>query len=302
MRAAIILGPGCSPKNLKPFQSDASVLWGMGLPGAADEAEVILLFGGDGTLHRHLGALVKLGLPVLIVPAGSGNDFARALGVRRVNDSLVAWRRFCAGRDNARLIDLGVITPLSSKPNAGESGAALAPQLGERQFFASVTGIGLDSEVARRAQSMPRWLRGHGGYALALAPAIFRFAPLPLKIYQLDDAGDWTIRSNRPTLLAAFANTPTYGGGMKIGPHAQPDDGQLDVCVIGAIDPFKLACMFPTVYFGCHLRMKEVDYFQAARLRLETESPLDIYADGEYVCRTPAEVGVQRRALKVLTP
>ena len=274
----------------------------MGLPGAADEAEVILLFGGDGTLHRHLGALVKLGLPVLIVPAGSGNDFARALGVRRVNDSLVAWRRFCAGRDNARLIDLGVITPLSSKPNAGESGAALAPQLGERQFFASVTGIGLDSEVARRAQSMPRWLRGHGGYALALAPAIFRFAPLPLKIYQLDDAGDWTIRSNRPTLLAAFANTPTYGGGMKIAPQAQPDDGQLDVCVIGAIDPFKLACMFPTVYFGCHLRMKEVDYFQAARLRLETESPLDIYADGEYVCRTPAEVGVQRRALKVLTP
>jgi diacylglycerol kinase (ATP) len=271
----------------------------MGLPGAADEAEVILLFGGDGTLHRHLGALVKLGLPVLIVPAGSGNDFARALGVRRVNDSLVAWRRFCAGRDNARLIDLGVITPLSSKPNAGESGAALAPQLGERQFFASVTGIGLDSEVARRAQSMPRWLRGHGGYALALAPAIFRFAPLPLKIYQLDDAGDWTIRSNRPTLLAAFANTPTYGGGMKIAPQAQPDDGQLDVCVNGAIDPFKLACMFPTVYFGCHLRMKEVDYFQAARLRLETESPLDIYADGEYVCRTPAEVGVQRRALKV---
>ena len=274
----------------------------MGLPGAADEAEVILLFGGDGTLHRHLGPLVELGLPVLIVPAGSGNDFARALGVRRVNDSLVAWRRFCAGRDNARLIDLGVITPLSSKPNAGESGAALAPQLGERQFFASVTGIGLDSEVARRAQSMPRWLRGHGGYALALAPAIFRFAPLPLKIYQLDDAGDWTIRSNRPTLLAAFANTPTYGGGMKIAPQAQPDDGQLDVCVIGAIDPFKLACMFPTVYFGCHLRMKEVDYFQAARLRLETESPLDIYADGEYVCRTPAEVGVQRRALKVLTP
>ena len=89
---------------------------------------------------------------------------------------------------------------------------------------------------------------------------------------------------------------------MKIAPHAEMDDGRLDVCVIGAVDPFKLACMFPTVYFGRHLRIREVDYFQAARLRVETETPLEIYADGEYVCRTPAEVSIQRGALKVLTP
>ena len=70
------------------------------------------------------------------------------------------------------------------------------------------------------------------------------------------------MRSNQPTILAAFANTSTYGGGMKIAPHAQMDDGHLDVCVIGGMDPFKLACMFPTVYFGRHLRIREVDYFQ----------------------------------------
>jgi diacylglycerol kinase family enzyme len=89
---------------------------------------------------------------------------------------------------------------------------------------------------------------------------------------------------------------------MKIAPHAQMDDGQLDVCVIGGVDPFKLAGMFPTVYFGRHLRIREVSYFQAERLRAETGSPLDVFADGEYVCRTPVEVGVLRRALKVLTP
>ncbi len=88
---------------------------------------------------------------------------------------------------------------------------------------------------------------------------------------------------------------------MKIAPHARMDDGQLDVCVIGGIDPFKLACMFPTVYFGRHFRVREVDYFQAPRLRVETETPLDLYADGEYVCQTPVEIGVQRAALKVLT-
>ena len=109
------------------------------------------------------------------------------------------------------------------------------------------------------------------------------------------------MRSNQPTILAAFANTSTYGGGMKIAPHAQMDDGHLDVCVIGRIDPFKLACMFPTGYFGRHLRIREVDYFQATRLRVETEAPLEIYADGEYVCRTPAAIGVHGGALRMLT-
>src|ERR1700683_209183 len=124
---------------------------------------------------------------------------------------------------------------------------------------------------------LPRWLRGHGGYALSLAPTIFRFAALPMKISTSDEAGGWTTRSDQPTLLAAFANTPTYGGGMKIAPHAQMDDGQLDVCVIGGVDPFKLAWLFPTVYFGRHLNIREVEYFKAEQLRVETESPLDVY-------------------------
>src|SRR5271165_2787486 len=112
MRAAVILGLGCSARDLKPFQADSAVEWRMGMPAASDQVDAILLFGGDGTIHRHLGQLVRLGLPVLVVPAGSGNDFARALGLRRVRDSLSAWRKFCAGAANMRTIDLGVITPL----------------------------------------------------------------------------------------------------------------------------------------------------------------------------------------------
>jgi diacylglycerol kinase (ATP) len=292
MRATAILGLGCSARNLAPFQTDLTIEWRIGMPATSDHADVVLLFGGDGTMHRHLGQLVRLGVPVLVVPAGSGNDFARAVGLRRVRDSLLAWRRFCAGRDNVRTIDLGVILPLG-----GDAGGAPA-----RHYFGSVAGVGLDGEVARRANGLPRWLRGHGGYALTLVPALFRFAAFPMKIFAADEAGGWTICSDQPTILAAFANTSTYGGGMKIAPCARMDDGQLDVCVIGGIDPFKLACLFPTVYFGRHLGIREVEYFHAARLRLETEAPLDVYADGEYVCRTPVEVGVQGSALKVLTP
>src|SRR4030081_3792296 len=83
MRAAVIFGLGCSQKQLKPFRTDASIDWCIGMPLASSEAEVILIFGGDGTIHRHLSQLVVLGLPVLFVPAGSGNDFARALGLPR---------------------------------------------------------------------------------------------------------------------------------------------------------------------------------------------------------------------------
>src|ERR1035441_5650312 len=109
MRAAAILGLGCSAKDLKPFQTDEKIDWRIGMPAASDQADAVLLFGGDGTIHRHLSQLVKLGLPVLVVPAGSGNDFARALGLRRVRDSLAAWRCFCAGKGNVRAIDLGLI-------------------------------------------------------------------------------------------------------------------------------------------------------------------------------------------------
>jgi len=299
MRAAAILGLGCSAKNLEPFRTDEKIEWRIGMPAAGDQADVAVVFGGDGTLHRHLSQLVKLGLPVLVVPAGSGNDFARALGLRRGRDSVAAWRRFCGGEDNVRAIDLGVI---SGMEDAGESPAPRESVAGTRHYFGSVAGVGLDGEVARRANALPRWLRGHGGYALTLGPTLFRFAPFPMKIFTVDAAGGWAIRSDQHTLLAAFANTSTYGGGMKIAPCAQMDDGQLDVCVIGGIDPFKLACLFPTVYFGRHLSVRGVECFQAERVRVETETPLGVYADGEFVCRTPVEVGVERGALKVLTP
>lgn len=292
MRAAAILGLGCSPKTLRPFQSDKTVQWQLGLP-APGEADAILLFGGDGTIHRHLAQLVRLALPVLVVPAGSGNDFARALGLQRVRDSLAAWQKFCAGAKNFRPIDLGVITPRGDR-----EAPAAAPRL-----FCCVAGVGLDAEVARRANALPRWLRAHGGYALSLAPTIFTFAPLPVKISTPAeiDAGSWLPRSDQPTILAAFANTPTYGGGMKIAPRAKIDDALLDVCIVGGVDPFKLFCMFPSVYGGHHLHLREVEYFSAARARIETEHPLDVYADGEYVCPTPVEIGIQPGALSVIT-
>jgi diacylglycerol kinase family enzyme len=121
-----------------------------------------------------------------------------------------------------------------------------------------------------------------------------------MKITAEDHSGAWTVRSVRRTLLAAFANTSSFGDGMKIAPMAQMDDGLLDVCVVGDVGPLRLLWLFPSVYSGAHLKLPEVQYFQAGRVRVESERALDVYADGEYVCGTPVEFGLQREALKVI--
>jgi diacylglycerol kinase (ATP) len=291
MRAAAVFGLGCSERDLKPFRQIAPADWIIGMPATSADADAILIFGGDGTIHRHLAQLVKLKLPVLVIPAGSGNDFARALQLRRVRDSLTAWKNFFSGANNIRAIDLGVIFCLGEGSERSE------------HHFCSVGGVGLDAETARRANLLPRWLRGRGGYALSLPGALLAFDAKKMRISQPSDRpAELEIRSEQTTFLAAFANTSTYGGGMKIAPRAAMDDRKLDVCVIRDINKLKLFCLFPSVYFGRHLRVPQVDYFQTERVRIETEPPQDVYADGEYVCRTPVEVRVQPAALRVIVP
>lgn len=294
MRAAAIFGPGASSKDLKPFQQNPKVTWLLDLPTNSSQADAILIFGGDGTIHRHLAQLVTLRLPVLIVPCGSGNDFARALNLHSVRDSLAAWGKFCYAGKNVWTIDLGVITPPIA---GGDAGEAPAPHV---HYFCCVGGVGLDAEISRRANRLPRWLRARGGYALTLLPALWKFAPLAMTI-SLPGIGSPPTLSNK-SMMVTFANAPSYGGGMKIAPRARLDDGQLDICVIGHMNKLKLFCLFPTVYFGRHLSIPQVEYFQANRLKLETDEPQYVYADGEYVCRTPIEVSVARGALRVIVP
>lgn len=286
MRAAAIFGLGTSPANLNPFRDGSATEWVEGVPATSSGADAILIFGGDGTIHRHLPALVRLQLPVLVVPAGSGNDFARALKLRSARDSLRAWRAFESGKAEARNIDLGVITPAATPEHT--------------HYFCCVAGCGLDSAAARLANRMPRWLRGHGGYALGLLPTVFRFRDFSMRLTQSN--GEVREEVEKRTLVAAFANTQFYGDGMRIAPEADMADGKLDVIRISTLNRFKLFCLFPTVYFGRHGLISEVEFSRAERVRVETETPLEIYADGEFVCRTPVEIAVAARALRVIAP
>jgi diacylglycerol kinase (ATP) len=293
MRAAAILGLGSLPRDLRPFQI-ANTEWTIGLPADSTGLDALLIFGGDGTVHRHLGALVKLQLPVLVVPAGSGNDFARALGLQRVHDSLTAWAKYASGASNVRTVDLGTIQSLG----------ATSPSTHTLTYFSCAAGVGIDGEISRRANALPRWLRAHGGYALSLPGAVLSFRPFILKLSttQSQDAADLVARGEQSVLAAVFANTPVYGGGMRIAPRARMDDGQLDICLIRDIAKLKLLSVFPSVYFGRHLGIREVEYFPTVCAKVETDRPLDVYADGERVGQTPVEIGVAPAALRVIVP
>jgi diacylglycerol kinase (ATP) len=290
MRAAAILGPGNMAKPLSIFQRAANVQW----TSLIEQADAVVIFGGDGTIHRHLATLVELDVPLMVVPRGSGNDFARALRLRSVRDAAAAWRAFSEGEGNVQAIDLGLITEIVAAKVTSDD--ALAPP--QQHYFCCIAGVGLDSQITRRANELPKWIRAHGGYGLCAPREFLRFKAFPMRI-----STDGHIHGTfQPTTLAAVANAPSYGGGMKIAPRAKLDDGKLDLCVVSAMNSFSLFCLFPTVYFGRHLSSEKVEYAQTETVRIEGESPFNVYADGEYVCKTPVEFNVARNALKVIVP
>lgn len=293
MNAAVILGPGKVSKPLAAFQRAAHAQW----TSLIEQADAVVILGGDGTIHRNLPILVDLGVPLMVVPCGSGNDFARSLGLRDPHDSLLAWQKFASGGGNVRTIDLGVIKPVSKTGNTlSENGVASIDN--QLNYFCCSGSVGLDVEIVRRANQLPSWVRARGGYGLSAPGQFFRFQPFPMKICPNGNSAE----PFRPTLLVAVANAPSYGGGIKIAPQAKLDDGKLDLCVVRAMDKFKLFCLFPTAYFGRHLISKNVEYGQTERVSIETETPVDVYADGEYVCKTPVEFNVAHEALQVIVP
>src|SRR5258708_1225946 len=183
MRAAIILGPGNVSKVAEKFRRIGNAEWTSGATASSGDADVVVIFGGDGTVHSYLPQLVSLGLPVLVVPCGSRNDFARALKLRSVHDSLGAWRLFLRRGNNVRTIDLGVIHDISpASANPGAAPFDFAQGSSAPHYFCCVAGAGLDAQINRRANALPKWIRSHGGYALSAPREFLPLAPFPMKI------------------------------------------------------------------------------------------------------------------------
>lgn len=277
MNIAAIFKPGVEESRLAPFRKGVEAQWSNEITQNTDAA---LILGGDGTVHRNLKQLHEWQIPFLHVPIGSGNDFASSLGIKNPTAALRLWKRFLKDRAAVRSIDLGTVHCPPSTVH----------------FFCNVAYFGIDSDVTRRANLLSPFWRANGGYILSLFPALLHYRA-PQVSLTLDDE-----KFQERVFVAVAANGTRYGRGLKIAPHAEMDDGQLDLCFVRDLPRLKIATLFPTAYFGQHLRIKQVEYFRFRKMRVESEAAIEVYGDGEPVCQTPVDIGVIPGGLKVISP
>jgi diacylglycerol kinase (ATP) len=231
----------------------------------------VIAVGGDGSAHAALQAVAGTTTPLAVVPAGTGNDLALALGIPR--DPVAAAR--AAAED---LVDGDVRTV-----DAGRTGD---------RWWATVLCCGFDSAVTDRANRL-RWPRGRRRYDVAILAELA--ALRPREIVLVLDGEARTV----PVTLVAVGNTSWYGGGMKVCPGADPTDGLFDVTVVGPLSRLELVRQRPRLTAGTHVENPAVTVHRAARVEL-TAPGVTTYADGEPVAPLPAVAECVPGALRIV--
>jgi len=229
----------------------------------------VLLVGGDGTLHQMLPALLDGGHTLGLVPFGSGNDTARALGLHRL-----PWREALAH----------ALTAPATRMDLG-----LASADGWQEPFASSLSIGFDAAVTARALRAPARLSGMPRYLWATFGEIGALRQHTLRL-----VCDGETVHDGATLFAAVLNTRSYGSGMPAVPHARINDGRLDLLVAGRFGRIGTLAMLPLLLAGVHLHHPRVKTRPFSVLRVESEALLPLAADGELL---PAARTLELRVL-----
>lgn len=241
--------------------------------------DALVVVGGDGIISLALQVLAQTDIPLGIIPAGTGNDHAREFDIP-TRDPEAATDVVVDGLTGgvARTIDLGRIRGAD----------------GTDKWFGTVMAAGFDSLVTDRTNRM-RWPHGRMRYNLAMVAELSKLRLLP---FRLSFDGE---EVTTELTLAAFGNTRSYGGGMRICPGADPTDGLLDVTMVASASRTRLIRLFPTVFKGTHVDLDEVSTARAKTITVDSPG-INAYADGEYMCPLPVEVSAVPGALKILTP
>ncbi|UUO03593.1 diacylglycerol kinase [Mycolicibacterium novocastrense] len=241
--------------------------------------DALVVVGGDGIISLALQVLAQTDIPLGIIPAGTGNDHAREFTIPTRDPEAAAdvvVDGLTAG--TAKTIDLGRIRGAD----------------GTEKWFGTVMAAGFDSLVTDRTNRM-RWPHGRMRYNLAMVAELSKLRLLPFRLSF--DGDDVTTELT----LAAFGNTRSYGGGMRICPDADPTDGLLDVTMVASASRTRLIRLFPTVFKGTHVHLDEVRTARAKTITVDSPG-INAYADGEYMCPLPVEVSAVPGALRILTP
>ncbi|MFC9509132.1 diacylglycerol kinase [Streptomyces sp. NPDC057002] len=235
----------------------------------------LIAVGGDGMANLALRAVAGTATPLGLVAVGTGNDFARALGLP-VREPAAAGRMIADALKCGRIhdIDLG--------------------QVGDR-WFGTVLASGFDSRVNDRGNRM-RWPAGRFKYDLAMIAELAAFRPVPYRI-RLDDG---EVREVEATLVAV-GNGSSYGGGMRICPGADLTDGLFDITVVGDCSRTTLLRVFPRVYRGTHAEHPAVTVLRASRVEIAAEG-ITGYADGEPLGPLPLSARCVRGGVRVVGP
>jgi diacylglycerol kinase (ATP) len=219
-----------------------------------DEIKGIIAVGGDGLAHFMLQIAVPSQIPFVIVPGGTGNDFARTLGWSRKNLETLLRRIISTP---AKAIDLGIV---------------------DSEWFGAVLSTGFDSVVNERANALS-WPKGAARYNAAIALELPRFRAIE---YELTLDGE---KFSTEAMLIAVGNGQSYGAGMRICPGAKLDDGLFDVVILEPVSTLEFVKVFPTVYSGKHINHPRVRAMQAKKVQIEGSTIA--YADGERIGPAP---------------
>ena len=238
----------------------------------ADGVDALVVVGGDGMVNIGLQATATTPTPLGIVPAGTGNDVARCVGLR-VQDPLTATDRV------VRALTTGSRRTLDLARTGG-------------RYYATVLAAGFDALVNERANAMT-WPRGQMRYNLATLLELRTFAPRP---YVLDLDGR-TIRTQ--AMLVAVGNGPSFGGGLRIAEGALLDDGLLDVVIIKPISKPELVRTYPKLFKGTHVTHPQYEHHLARRVTVAAPGIVG-YADGERFGPLPLTIECIPAAVEVL--
>lgn len=226
----------------------------------------VVAFGGDGFIHEIIQHIVPREIPLGVIPCGTGNDFARSIGVHRLS---LTQQLDLIVHNNAQPIDLG--------------------QVGE-VWFAAILSSGFDALVNERANAM-RWPRGRMRYNVAMLEKIIHLRAHSYRI-RLDEN-----HVDVEATLVTVANGPSYGGGMKICPDARIDDGIFDVMVLAQVSRIELLKVFPKVYSGNHVGHPAVTIYRCQEIEIQGSG--SSFADGEPISTLPISAQCVSNALKV---
>jgi diacylglycerol kinase (ATP) len=251
-----------------------------------DGRSAVVAAGGDGTIHEvvngffdgreRIESATRLGL----VPMGTGGDLRRTLGMSRGADE--AARALLAGQ--VRRIDAGRVTC------AGPGGETVV------RHFVNIADAGIGGDVADMVNGGFKVINGELTFSIAAAVTLMRWRNRPMHVVIDGEERDVVAQQ------VVVANCQYYGGGMRIAPAAVPDDGLLDLVIVGDVGRLENIRLMGKVRSGTHLPHPKLEHRLVRRVEVSCAQPVGVDADGERPGSLPAVFEVLPGALELLTP